>query len=148
VANGPPLVSATEISETLSIISRMPARNIVVVCSGSHEKKVNLGEILPRTGTFRRFGLSTILHRRPEHRHHGSMASTGRSKSWSVAIVGVRAMAIVIFSNAQQTWFGESERSCPCLLVVSLPTPWFAQFLSGRSTWFGDLGNLIRGSLV
>jgi hypothetical protein len=24
---------------------RMPARNIVVVCSGSHEKKVNLGEV-------------------------------------------------------------------------------------------------------
>jgi hypothetical protein len=24
----------------------MPARNIVVVCSGSHEKKVNLGEVL------------------------------------------------------------------------------------------------------
>jgi len=23
----------------------MPARNIVVVCSGSHEKKVNLGEV-------------------------------------------------------------------------------------------------------
>jgi hypothetical protein len=30
----------------------MPARNIVVVCSGSHEKKVNLGEV------FRSFGLS------------------------------------------------------------------------------------------
>jgi len=30
------------------------------------------------------------------------------------------------------------ERSCPCLLVVSLPTPWFAQFLPGRSTWFGE----------
>jgi predicted Rossmann-fold nucleotide-binding protein len=28
----------------------MPARNIVVVCSGSHEKKVNLGEV------FRSFG--------------------------------------------------------------------------------------------
>jgi hypothetical protein len=26
---------------------RMPARNIVVVCSGSHEKKVNLGEVFP-----------------------------------------------------------------------------------------------------
>jgi hypothetical protein len=25
----------------------MPARNIVVVCSGSHEKKVNLGEVFP-----------------------------------------------------------------------------------------------------
>jgi hypothetical protein len=24
----------------------MPARNIVAVCSGSHEKKVNLGEVL------------------------------------------------------------------------------------------------------
>jgi len=31
------------------------------------------------------------------------------------------------------------ERSCPCLLVVSLPTPWFARFLPGGSTWFGDL---------
>jgi hypothetical protein len=27
----------------------MPARNIVVVCSGSHEKKVNLGEVLSRS---------------------------------------------------------------------------------------------------
>jgi hypothetical protein len=26
----------------------MPARNIVVVCSGSHEKKVNLGEVFRR----------------------------------------------------------------------------------------------------
>jgi hypothetical protein len=25
----------------------MPARNIVVVCSGSHEKKVNLGGVFP-----------------------------------------------------------------------------------------------------
>jgi hypothetical protein len=26
---------------------RMSARNIVVVCSGSHERKVNLGEVFP-----------------------------------------------------------------------------------------------------
>jgi hypothetical protein len=31
------------------------------------------------------------------------------------------------------------ERSCPCLLVVSLPTIWLAQLPPSKSTWFGDL---------
>ena len=30
----------------------MPARNIVVVCSGSHEKKVNLGGVFSVGGAF------------------------------------------------------------------------------------------------
>ena len=34
----------------------MPARNIVVICSGPHEKKVNLGEVFPR------FLAATSLH--------------------------------------------------------------------------------------
>jgi hypothetical protein len=29
------------------------------------------------------------------------------------------------------------QRSCPCLLVVSLPTSWFAQLPLSKSTWFG-----------
>jgi hypothetical protein len=41
----------------------MPARNIVVVCSGSHEKKVNLGEVFPGFPSFARFSIGRQLLR-------------------------------------------------------------------------------------
>jgi hypothetical protein len=41
----------------------MPAHNIVVVCSGSHEKKVNLGEVFHRSFQVRSFQVFPGLSR-------------------------------------------------------------------------------------